>query len=247
MMKDALRASACVFAIAATGIGSALAADMYTPPPAAGGYKDAPAYGPVTSWTGFYAGINGGYGWSANSDQFSVGLDPKGGFGGGQVGYNWQAQGSDLILGLEADLQRAGINDSRTITSVGSDVLQFPFKSSLEWFGTVRGRFGYASGTSLVYATGGFAFGEINSFAAVEGPLKKDGTATGYVVGGGYEYKLSPVWSVKAEYQYINLGKNDPTFENLKASQFVRVNEDAFHTVRIGLNYHLVPVYEPLK
>jgi len=39
---------------------------------------------------------------------------------------------------------------------------------------------------------------------------KVDDTATGYVAGGGLEYKIGPAWSVKTEYQYINLGKNDP-------------------------------------
>ena len=38
-----------------------------------------------------------------------------------------------------------------------------------------------------------------------------NGTATGYVLGGGIEYKFSPSWSLKAEYQYLNFGKNDAT------------------------------------
>ncbi len=67
----------------------------------------------ANTWTGFYVGINGGYGWSVDGDQFlggnvgfgSHGRDPKGGFGGGQIGYNWQAPGGHLVLGVETDLQ----------------------------------------------------------------------------------------------------------------------------------------------
>jgi outer membrane immunogenic protein len=71
------------------------------------------------------------------------------------------------------------------------------------------------------------------------------------VVGGGYEYKFNQAWSVKAEYQYINLGRNDPTFSGSSLCTPARFGadcvDDAFHTVRVGLNYHIHPAYEPLK
>jgi outer membrane immunogenic protein len=60
---------------------------------------------------------------------------------------------------------------------------------------------------------------------------------------------VTPKWSVKAEYQFIDLGKNDPVsavqgpFTNFK----VKLEDDAFHTVRAGVNYHFGSVYEPLK
>jgi outer membrane immunogenic protein len=78
--------------------------------------------------------------------------------------------------------------------------------------------------------------------------FKRNETVTGYVLGGGYEYKFSPAWSLKVEYQYINLGKNDPSDGAFMARGVpFRVNDDAFNTVRVGLNYHMLPGYEPLK
>ena len=131
---------------------SANAADIYRPE--AGGYKDGPAYVPVNTWTGFYIGANGGYGWNANHHSDDL-LDPAGGFGGGQIGYNWQGGfgfGPHLVLGIEADIQGADISDS--VAGV---------KSQVNWFGTVRGRIGYAFDRTLIYGTGGFAYGEVET------------------------------------------------------------------------------------
>jgi outer membrane immunogenic protein len=304
MIKTTLRSSACVFAIAAAGIGSALAADAYTPQ-AARGYKDGPAYGPATSWTGFYIGINGGYGWSAgkgeakanafdddtliNPTPFSIiraaagpnqfsnssqaGFDRNGGFAGGQIGYNWQ-QGH-LVFGLEADLQGSGIA-GKARTSVEADPSEAPdvvtsvnAHSSLDWFGTVRGRLGYAFDQTLLYATGGFAFGgvkdRLTSFTDFNNGLNNnppaasassDGIRTGYVLGGGLEYALTPAWSLKGEYQYINLGSSslstapaenqDLSGGSDSGSGSLKVDH-TYHTVRISLNYHVLPAYEPMK
>ncbi len=105
---------------------------------------------------------------------------------------------------------------------------------------------------TLVYATGGLAYGEVKNSAvqaATGDNYSIDKTAVGYVLGGGVEYKIGGAWSVKGEYQYINLGKNDPTFGGVGFSNVpgATVNDDAYHTVRVGLNYHIAPSYEPLK
>ena len=115
---------------------------------------------------------------------------------------------------------------------------------------TVRGRLGYTFGSSLLYATGGFAYGGIRNDAInAIGPtdFKNHETATGYTIGGGWEYKFNPAWSLKAEYQFIDLGRNDPVFIGINACNIgVHCERDAFHTVRVGLNYSLGS-YVPLK
>ena len=174
---------------------SANAADIYR-----GGLKDGPPpplYVAAPTWSGFYIGVNGGYGSTAN-DGF---LSPSGGFGGGQIGYNWQGLFgySPWVIGIEADLQGAGISDS---AGYGTDYMQ----NSLNWFGTVRGRVGYAIGPTLIYATGGFAYGEVESKGNALGLLYDvSETQTGYAVGGGVEYKFNPAWSIKGEYLFIDL------------------------------------------
>jgi outer membrane immunogenic protein len=228
------------FSFAASGL--AVAADMAVkaPPPV-------PAAPPAPSWTGFYIGANGGYAWSAFSDQLANfnnapvlfhGLRPKGGFGGGQIGYNWQAM--PLVLGVEADFQGASIRDNATW--VPFDQVTAVSESKLDWFGTARLRLGYVFfDNALVYATGGLAYGRVNNSQADSRPIifTVDRTATGYTIGGGVEYKFAPAWSVKAEYQYINLGKSDPVsaIQGSFTSFPTKLEDDAYHTVRVGLNY----------
>ena len=226
-----------------------------------------PRYAQPFTWTGFYIGGNGGYAWSPNNDQLRdvtngpgnqfFGLSPEGGFGGGQIGYNWQIFGP-LVIGVEADIQGSAITDSFKWTLARQE-------SDVDWFGTVRGRLGFAADRALFYATGGYAYGHVRNAELGIGNggsvnYIADNTASGYAVGGGIEYKFSPAWSIKTEYQYFNLGLNDPvvvacTFPcalGKSLSSFgpgVTVRDDEFHTIRVGLNYHfgVDDIYAPLK
>ena len=160
-------------ASAAMLFSSAFGADMYSTPEGAGGYKGGPV--PFTSWTGFYAGINGGGAWGASNELIFLDGDPAimgdagrihagGGFGGGQVGYNWQGVWHPrLVLGVEADVQGADISDHfvRGVSYYGTTV--FDGKQDVGFFGTVRGRIGYTFDNVLVYGTGGFAYGGVNT------------------------------------------------------------------------------------
>ena len=95
-------------------------------------------------------------GFSANSTY----LSPQGGLGGGQIGYNWQTNSflGPLVLGVEADIQGAGMDDNRTDLFPG-----FQYSQKLDWFGTVRGRVGLATGPTMTYLTAGFAYGNVNT------------------------------------------------------------------------------------
>jgi outer membrane immunogenic protein len=200
---------------------SANAADMY------GGLRDGAAYASA-AWSGVYAGVNGGYGWTANGD-----INASGGFGGGQIGYNWQRSGRTLVLGIEADFQGAGISGS---TVNGNTKIE----DNLNWLGTVRGRIGCAMDRTLIYVAGGFAYGELESKhtplqhgMALGVPSDVKETQTGYVLGGGIEHKFSPSWSMKGEYQFISLDANDAAGPLGGTG-----DRSEIHTVRAGLNYH---------
>jgi outer membrane immunogenic protein len=223
------------------------AADMFSGP---GGYKDVP-YASVT-WSGFYAGVNLGYGWSAESDQLACnaacatgvgatfgGLSPDGWLGGVQLGYNFQGFGySPLLIGIETDIQVS------SIMAEGSDGAGDFYKSRLQSLGTVRGRAGYAMDRALFYFTGGLAYGSVDNEALSGSLVSTQNVVTGYALGGGIEYKFWRDLSVKAEYLYVNLGKNEPAGYTAEGGT---VREDAFNTVRVGLNWWPFPAYQPMK
>jgi outer membrane immunogenic protein len=219
MLRRLLLAALSVIALT----GAANAADIYRAPEGVS-YKDTPYLG--VNWSGLYVGANAGYGWSANTDN----LDPAGPFGGVQVGYNFQR--GNFVFGAEADFQGAHISDSNAFD-----------KSELNWFGTVRGRLGYSFNRALIYGTGGFAFGNVENSVAALHPFSNSETQTGWVAGGGVEYKVTPAWSAKAEYQYLDLDANS------RVGPLGLGNEDRtqIHTFRVGLNYFWGSVYEPLK
>jgi outer membrane immunogenic protein len=199
--KELTVAPAMALLIASSG--SALSADLpsvkaaYAPPP------------PPPIWSGFYAGLNAGYGFGSNGNVYtdpaissfsasengplffpgditnimtlsslaanagSASVNQNGFIGGGQVGYNYQ-WGPSFLIGIEADIQGAGIRGSgqtigggvasyssgggltETATSVGSNKIS----AGVDWLGTVRGRLGYlVTPTLLIFGTGGLSYG----------------------------------------------------------------------------------------
>ncbi len=245
-----MRCFALAWLVSLGAAGGANAADLYRAPPAPPPVSYAPPI-VTNTWTGFYAGINGGYGWGSGGDTiaFSDGSDqwaralPQGGFGGGQAGYNYQT--GSFVFGVETDFQGAGMSNSVTGTSVnGADITS---QQNIDWFGTARGRLGLAFGNTLVYGTGGFAYGNVNQRTNYSGDVfASNTTQTGYAVGGGIEYKFTPAWSLKAEYQYIDLGSEKLTDSLGNTTGPLDTN---FQTARVGLNYRFGGGggYEPLK
>jgi outer membrane immunogenic protein len=159
---------------------------------AASGFASA-APGLNTSWTGFYIGANGGYGWNntdatvtpgdpntavvnlglVNVPPASTSFDTKGWFGGVQAGYNWQFN-DKWVAGIETDFDGANIKGSgaaATTIAFGATPATFNASQKVEWFGTLRARLGYlATNNLLIFATGGLAYGKVVESADVTLP-----------------------------------------------------------------------------
>jgi outer membrane immunogenic protein len=222
-----------------------LGAPQYNPPPP-----------PPYSWSGFYFGANGGFGGNQFQYPFTIGSIPalgigattgtssltsSGFFGGGQIGYNWQFAPT-WVAGIETDFDGANIQGKATTSA---NTLSGNVGSTLNWFGTVRGRVGYlVTPTALLYATGGWAYGQTTSSANVTALglaalASTSKTQNGWTAGAGIEYAFNPWLSLKTEYLYLDLGTNNLVSGSPGGVPFTLSEKTTVQTVKVGLNVKL--------
>ncbi|HBY31299.1 MAG TPA: porin family protein [Bradyrhizobium sp.] len=217
-MKTFLLATAATAAALAAFGATAQAADLGS----RGYYQKAPApvyAAPLYNWTGFYLGGHLGGAFSGNNSFNGLALSNSDArfMGGVQAGYNFQ-NGSPWVFGIEADIQGTTADDRFA-----------PWKFSNPWFGTVRGRAGYAVNNVLFYATGGLAFGELRGETF---GVSETHTNAGFTVGAGAEMGFAPNWSAKIEYLYVDLANSNFTITGGASNGY------SFSLVRAGINYH---------
>lgn len=187
-------------------------------------------------WTGFYAGLQGGYGWGntdAVTSPFGGGLSEafsystSGWLGGVHAGYTWQS--GSLVLGLETDIESSGIEGSGRGTFGGGHL------TAIDWMGSLRGRLGYAAGNTLLYLTGGLAYGDVTLERAFGGGIATGSTGwtTGWTLGGGIEHAFAHNVSLRLEYRYTDFGQISYTTPILGITDTSDVTHSA---VRAGLS-----------
>jgi len=260
MKKIGLLAAA---SFAALSVGAAVAADLP-------GRKAAPAYlpppPPPPLWTGFYAGLNLGGAWSANSvnpNQLTPyvstadgqlfllpgngngGSNAGGVVGGGQIGYNYQF-GNSFLLGAEADIQGTSMSSN----TGNSNRILYPDPNFAGNFlvplapggnpGIALNWFGTVRGRAGFLFTPTLLVYGTGGFAygGVSGGFSNSSnTRTGWTAGGGVEWMFMPNWSAKAEYLYTDLNGGGQTI-GWSGFQTGTRNHPRFNVVRAGVNYH---------
>jgi outer membrane immunogenic protein len=207
MLRKLLLSSAAATAM----VGSALAADLppRRPPPVL------PVV-PLFTWTGFYVGVDGGYGWqnvretgiAGGLAAYQLNFRASGPVGGGHAGFNWQV--NQFVFGIEGDV----LGTSMRVNAPFNAFLfnNADWRSGVE--GSIRGRIGIAFDRFMVYATGGVAFETFRlrenflfapTFADTFTPSR-----AGLTVGGGVEYAFTDAWLARVEGRYSDFG----TFNN---------------------------------
>jgi outer membrane immunogenic protein len=175
---------------------------------------------------------------------------------GAHAGYNWQRGAA--VYGFEADLSathlKSGTSGGDPFPAVVRPGDAANTTGLIDWYGTLRGRLGFATGPALFYGTAGLAYGNVGlnsnltaaglSLASQTSPLR-----AGWVVGGGIEYLLRPNLSLNFGYQYVDLGTVSLT--SSEVSQLgARIAQSAsahaqFQVATVGFSWHFPPTGSP--
>jgi outer membrane immunogenic protein len=227
-----------VFAL--TG-GPAQAADLggkqvYAPPPAV--YDEGPR---PYSWSGFYLGVNGGYGWGNSDWTFpgtadTLAFKETGAMAGGQVGLNWQFAKS-MVAGVEGTVDWANLGGKATCPA-GDSTCKTQFNATAD----ISGRLGFAFNRFMIYGKGGVAFADMKHLntSLVDTSMSVSSgydVKTGYLVGGGLEYAITDHISWKLEYNYSNFGSSNYTLNNAAGGASPITEDQSISAVKAGLNF----------
>lgn len=180
-------------------------------------------------WSGFYAGVSAGYSWGdANLTRGGaaipgVDVNPAGLTGGVQAGVNFDMGG--FVVGAETDINLSGVSGNYSFGGT-------TYTSKIDYYGSFRGRVGAAFENVMPYLTAGLAYAGNTTTANTGVATTTDSKFhLGYQIGAGVEVAITDAVSVKGEYLYTGLNKQE---YNLGPQAD---NDISFHTVRIGLNY----------
>jgi outer membrane immunogenic protein len=148
-------------------------------------------------------------------DEFKVGgtgdavlQDVEGWAIGGKVGYDYQFD--SIVIGAITDLYWSFANGNGEGAGAGI------FKSDMNYYGTVRGRLGYACGRWLPYLTAGYAYGSLEISNGVTGVSNTE-TLSGWTYGGGLEFVWNRELTLHVGYRRIDFG--DQTYAALPVGQ----------------------------
>jgi opacity protein-like surface antigen len=196
---------------------------------------------PVSAWTGFYVGVNGGYGQSEVKAKDSSDKERlNGGLLGLTLGYNYEFA-NKVVIGFEGDIAYSGLRRSRT---TGTE----SFKIESPVFGTARARLGYSMGSWMPFVTAGWGytgtkFSSSDTFNPPVGPAIVErytsaAASHGLVLGAGFEVMLTSNISMKAEYLHANFGAAKFNFKD-GAGNVVDTPKIStrMNIGRVGLNY----------
>ncbi len=195
---------------------------------------------------------------------YTATLDTQGFTGGAQLGFNW-TNGS-WLFGVETDIQYSGLEESFLGTDANPHAIILEMERSLDWFGTLRARLGLlASPSLLVYATGGLAYGGTDQSASLSRSIafanfgtggttpltcvsgvpciadSASSTSTGWALGGGLEFALGGMTTLRAEYMHLDLGSEQLLMTAVAPSTgtgFATADfENTYDVVRVGVNF----------
>ena len=204
----------------------------------------APSAAPV-HWTGLYAGVYLGAG-RAQTDWtnpfgpqiFGDDIGPGGALAGGQIGFNYQH--GAFVAGVEADASWANLEGSNTCF-VGLGVIGgVNCRAEIDGVASVAGRLGYAHDRNLFFVKGGAAWARTDyelNLVGFGGAVSRSGSdRSGWLVGAGIARAITPAWSLKLEYDYLDFGSDTVSFNVSAPINRVPIDQQ-LHIFKLGANY----------
>jgi len=218
-MRQVALASAGFFVLLS---GSAWAADLAAGPPMTE---------PGFDWTGYYAGLQAGYGWGRSDiagttgAPFGASPDIDGGFVGGHIAGLWQF--NQAVIGARAELDYASVGGSARLAPAGT------VSTDVKWLGSAGGEAGFALDRWLLYGMAGVALAGTETSQSAPG-FDRTRTAAGWMVGAGIDYALTNNVVVGAQYRYYDFGK-----EHFDAPDGLsdRDQDVKLHTLGVNFSY----------
>jgi opacity protein-like surface antigen len=214
-------------------------------------YKALPAHS-CYNWTGFYLGMDGGYGWQRSAGTLTTTADAvltpydysvTGPFAGSFVGWNYQF--NRFVLGIEGDWQWSNLTgNSQSLAPLGATGVlpagPFTVSTTTKDYGSIRGRLGVVFDRFLVFGTGGWAIGNPSTAFALTGAapfLTTGGKSNGWTAGGGVEYAITDTILGRIEYRYTSLEASG--FANATTNSADAGTRAPISDFRVGIAYKL--------
>lgn len=210
------RPAAAFGLIALLGVAPAYAADVVEEVPEPAAPVD---LAPVNTWSGPYAGIALGYGFSGTTETATGDVDTDGFVGGVFAGYNFQ---NDIfVYGVEGDVGYANVTGSNGVT-----------ESEAGFNGSLRARMGVAvTDQVLLYGTAGGAAQQLE----ISDPVGSDSKGMlGWTAGAGVDVKLTEQVFGRVEYRYTDFGSTD--FNTGSGPQSINASENRV-TFGLGMTF----------
>jgi opacity protein-like surface antigen len=231
----------------------------------AGTLFDGPPRPAPYDWTGLYVGGFAGAAWGTttwNFPQTGASANPAiaGLIGGGTLGYNKQYD--RWVVGVEGDLAASNASGGQSCQDgVNNANISQNCNNHVNLLATAAARVGYAwLDRVLVFAKLGGAWTSNSLDAACNGDslffqggcfptnnpvgsvqdLTINDPRFGGLVGAGFEMALTPAWSAKVEYDYLDFGSKSFVLSDATP---VTIKE-YFNELKFGLNYHF-NAYDP--
>ena len=158
---------------------------------------------------------------------------------GANLGYDHQI--GPLVVGALVELNylhiatHGGFNED--------DATNQPWGTQVgDLLGSARIKLGAGSDQVMVYGSGGIAFGssrianwKYEGFGAQDYPF----ASTGYVLGGGIEYRVNDSWTISGDYSHYVFTASNTTqiFSDDRPTLYGGNNKIGIDLIKVGLNY----------